>query len=110
MSFLNVCIFIFVGERFFSGFVLAASTDTHVHTRLFSGDLTAGDRLMVGDENSEVVAVFPAPPSGPDQVRKEGGGRGEKWGEQNSTFYRRENRRERESWVRLITYILVAFF
>ena len=62
---------------------------------------------MVGDENSEVVAVFPAPPSGPDQVRKDGGGRGEKWGEQNST---EENRRERESWVRLITYILVAFF
>ena len=52
---------------------------THTHTRLFSGVLTAGDRLMVGDENSEVVAVFPAPPSGPDQVRKEGRGRGEKW-------------------------------
>ena len=48
---------------------------------------------MVGDENSEVVAVFPAPPSGPDQVRKEGGGRGEKWGEEN----RREQKRTEEN-------------
>ena len=58
---------------------------THTHTRLFSGVLTAGDRLMVGDENSEVVAVFPAPPSGPDQVRKEGkkGEEEERSGEKN---------------------------